>query len=335
MKIISLLFLTLSALYGGIELRVATYNVEALFDLEKKGYKYKEYKPYTKSLWNKKNYNIKLNNIARVIKDIDADIIALQEVHSIHVLKDLRLKLKQKGLYYKYYNIADKKDSAIKVAVLSKHPFIYTKEVKVTSSYSHRNIQEIKFNINDNKFYIFNNHWKAKTGPESMRIISAKALRNRIEDIGSDKNIILLGDFNSHYEENILFKRNRKHNDTNGRTGINDVLKTKEQLLKAKQIKYIKNNFYNLWYDADKADRYSYIFRGRKEALDNIIVSQSLLDNKGIDYKHNSIHNLSKEYMLYKGKYPYRWKVSKSRIPKHKGKGYSDHLPVIATFIIN
>lgn len=335
MKFLSLLFILFSTLYGGTELRIATYNVEALFDLKKQGYKYKEYKPNGESLWNKKNYNIKLNNIARVIKDIDADIITLQEIHSIHALKDLRFKLKQKGLYYKYYDIASKKNTAIKVALLSKYPFIYSKEIKVTSTFKYRNIQEIKFKIKDKEFYIFNNHWKAKSGPESMRIVSAKKLRDRIEKIGYDKNIILLGDFNSDYEENILFRKNRRHNDTNGRTGINDVLKTKFQKDRAKDINYVKNAFYNLWYDANKEDRYSYVFRGKKEALDNILVSQSLLDNKGLDYKKDSIHNLSKDYMMYKGKYPYRWKISKARIPKHKGKGYSDHLPVIATFIIN
>jgi len=181
MKIFSLLFLVLNLLYGGTELKIATYNVEALFDLEKKGHKYKEYKPYGKSLWNKKNYNIKLNNISKVIIDIDADILALQEIHSLQALKDLRLKLKQKGLYYKYYKIADNKDNTIKVAMLSKVPFVYTKEVKVTSSYKHRNIQEVKFKINNQVFYIFNNHWKAKTGPESMRMLSAKKLRYRID----------------------------------------------------------------------------------------------------------------------------------------------------------
>lgn len=335
MKILSLLFIFLSALYGGTQLKIATYNVEALFDLEKEGYKYKEYKPFGKSLWNKKNYTIKLNNIARVIKDIDADIIALQEVHSIYALKDLRLKLKQKGLYYKYYDIADKKDTAIKVAILSKIPFIYSKEVQVTSTYKYRNIQELKFKFNNKEFYLFNNHWKAKSGPESMRMVSAKKLRDRIESIGYEKNIILVGDFNSHYEENILFVKNRKHNDTNGRTGINDILKTKYQTNKTKDVKYRKNSFYNLWYDTYKENRFSYIFRGKKEALDNIIVSQSLIDNKGLDYKKDSIHNLSEDYMLYKSKYPYRWKVSKARVPKHKGKGYSDHLPVIATFTIN
>jgi len=313
-------------------LKIATYNVENLFDLSPTGYKYKEYKPNTKSLWNKKNYKIKLQNIARVIKDIDADIIALQEVSSLQALKDLRYTLKQKGVYYPYFKIADKKPTAIKVAILSKIPFVYAKELQVTSSYKYRNILEVKFRINSADLYMFVNHWKSKSGAESMRMLSAKKLIRRIDQIGDDKNIIILGDFNSDYEEYKIFKRKRKHNDTHGKTGINHVLKTITQQTDAKNTTYQKGSFYNLWYDTDKRNRYSYIFRRKKEALDNIIISQALLQKKNdITYIHNSITNFTQAYLL-KKKHIYRWQMSRGRVKKHKGKGYSDHLAVIAKF---
>ncbi len=333
MRYLFVLLIFFTTLFGDRSLKIATYNVENLFDLEKKGYKYKEYKPYSSSLWNQKNYNIKLENIARVIKDVDADIIALQEIHSLQALKDLRFTLKQNGLYYQYFKIADKKNTAINVAILSKIPFVYTKELKVTSSYKYRNILEAKFRVDNNEFYIFVNHWKAKSGPESMRIVSAKALRQRISEIGYDKNIILLGDFNSDYEEYIKFKRKRKHNDTNGYTGINHVLRTLKQTGDSLHIEYQEKNFYNLWYDTDEDDRYSYIFRGKKEALDNIIISQSLLNKQSVSYINNTIKNLDDDY-LFKKKQIYRWQISRARVRKHKGKGYSDHLPIMAEFMI-
>ena len=315
-------------------MKIATYNVENLFDLQRSGHEYKEFIPYSKSNWNKKTYKIKLQNIAKVIKDIDADIIALQEIESFQALKDLRHTLKQKGLYYQYYKIANNKSTTIKVAVLSKIPFVYTREVGVTSSYKYRNILEVKFKINHQDIYLFINHWKAKSGPESKRIISAKALRKRIQTLGYDKNIILVGDFNSHYEEYKLFKRNRRLNDTNGRTGINDVLRTKAQQKSSYHVEYLKNNFYNLWYDANEKNRYSYIYRSKKEALDSIIISQSLLhDNNSIHYKHNSIHSFKADYLLKKRRI-YRWQMSRKKPRKHKGKGYSDHLGVIAKFIV-
>ncbi|MEA2099470.1 MAG: endonuclease [Campylobacterota bacterium] len=315
-------------------MKIASYNVENLFDLEKSGREYQEYIPFTKSNWNLKNYKIKLQNISRVIKEIDADIIAIQEIESLQALKDLRLTLKQKGLYYQYYKIANRKNTTIKVAFLSKIPFVYAKELAVTPTYRYRNILEAKFKVNNKDLYLFVNHWKAKSGPESKRIVSAKVLKKRVSEIGYDKNIVMVGDFNSDYEEYIKFKRKRRHNDTGGKTGINHVLKTIKQTKKASKVKYEKYNFYNLWYDAEKEDRYTYIFRGKKEALDNILISQSLLKNKGIYYKHSSVTPYQPKY-LFKGKRIYRWQTTRKKPNRHKGKGYSDHLAVVAEFVVN
>ena len=325
MKIILFLLLSINILLGDKILKIASYNVENLFDLKKNGYEYTEYIPNTQSNWNTKTYKIKLNNIAKVIKDIDADIIALQEIESLQALKDLRYTLKQKGIYYQYYKIANKKSTSIKVAFLSKIPFVYTHEIAVTSSYKYRNILEAKFKINQQDIYLYINHWKAKSGPESQRIISAKALKKRVKEIGLEKNIILIGDFNSDYEEYIKFKRVRRHNDTGGKTGINHILKT---------IEYKNSDFYNLWYDAPTDQRWTYIFRGKKEALDNILVSKSILNSNKVEYKKDSITSFKPSYLL-KRKSIYRWKTTRKKPRKHKGKGYSDHLPIIAEFIIH
>jgi len=332
-KFIILIMLMVSFVLGDRVLKVANYNVENLFDLKKSGYEYKEFIPYTKSNWNNKTYNIKLKNIARVIKDINADIIGLEEIESLQALKDLRYRLKRDNLYYPYYKIANKKNTTIKVAILSKIPFVYTREISVTSSYRYRNILEAKFKINNQNLYIFLNHWKAKSGPESMRIVSAKKLLKRIQQIGEDKNIIIIGDFNSDYEEYKKFKRKRKLNDTGGKTGINNVLHTIYQTNKASNTTYKKNSFYNLWYDTKPANRYSYKYRGKKEAMDNILISQSLLIKHGIYYKPNTIMSYRAKYLL-KGKHIYRWQMSRKKPYKNIGKGFSDHLGVMADFII-
>jgi len=331
MKIIILLFLLFITLFGGT-LKIATYNVENLFDLKKNGYEYKEYIPYTQSNWNNKTYRIKLNNIAQVIKEINADIIALQEIESLKALKDLRYTLKRKGLYYPYYKIANLKNTTVKVAILSKIPFVHTTEIAVTQSYKYRNILEAKFKIAKEELYILVNHWKSKAGPESMRIISAKKLQKRVQELGVNKNIIALGDFNSDYEEYKRFKRKRKLNDTDGITGINHILGTINYQKKSKNLNISKGDFYNLWYDEqDKNKRFSYMFRGKKEAMDSILVTEALLDKKGIEYKPHSIHYFNKSY-LFKRRSLNRWQMKWGKTRRHYGRGYSDHLPVIAEF---
>ncbi|MFT7859354.1 MAG: endonuclease/exonuclease/phosphatase family protein [Sulfurimonas sp.] len=311
-------------------MKIATYNVENLFDLQKSGHEYKEYIPYTHSAWNKRNYKIKLRNLSKVIKDIDADIIALQEIESKQALDDLRYRLKRDGLYYQYAKIADRKDTTIKVAILSKLPFVYTKELVVGYSYAFRNILEAKLKFNDQELYIFVNHWKSKAGPESMRIAYAKTLKKRIKELG-DKNIIALGDFNSNYNEYKTFKRKRRLNDTDGITGINHILGTINYQNDAKAVQLKKDQLYNLWYDTAEKDRYSYIYRGKHETLDNILVSKALVDRKGLDYKPGTIRSLKNSY-LFKGKYIYRWQTTRGKYRRHKGKGYSDHLPLTAEF---
>ena len=332
MKLFTLLLLLSSLLFGENMLKIATYNVENLFDLKRSGHEYSEYIPYTKANWNDRTYKIKLHNITKVIKDINADIIGLQEVESLQALKDLRYTLKRMGLYYPYYKIANLKDTTIKVAILSKIPFIATHEIAVQQSYKYRNILEAKFNIDGEDLYVLVNHWKSKSGPESMRIVSARKLHKRVEELGKNKNIIALGDFNSDYEENILFKRKRKLNDTDGITGINHILGTIHYQQRAADTQVKGYDFYNLWYDEpDREKRFSYIYRKKKEAMDNILITAALLDHNGIDYKEGSIHSLQKAY-LFKKKSIYRWQTRWGKPRRHYGKGYSDHLPVIAEF---
>ncbi len=333
MRVLLLLSLFLSTLFGETTLKIATYNVENLFDLHRNGHEYKEFIPNTRSKWNLKNYRIKLKNISRVIKEIDADIIGLEEIESLQALKDLRMQLKRDGVYYQYFKIANYKNTTIKVAILSKIPFVYTHEIAVQSSYRYRNILEAKFRVQGEEFFVLVNHWKAKSGPESMRIVSAKKIMKRVGELGEKKNIILVGDFNSDYEEYILFKRKRKHNDTNGVTGINHVLGTLEHKESATRANVPYGEFYNLWYDTAKPKRYSYIYRGKKEALDNILISPSLLHKKGMHYKAHSIESYKPAY-LFKGRGIYRWQMSrKPRV--HKGRGYSDHLAVTAEFVVH
>jgi len=323
-KFLSLLLLGSTLLLADKTIKIATYNIDNLFDLQKNGHEYKEYIPYSASKWNKHNYNIKLNHIATVLKDIDADVVALQEIESLQALKDLQRKLKQKDLYYNYYGIANAKNTTVKVAFLSKFPYRYKKEVRVTSSLKYRNILEVKFSFNHQDLYLFINHWKAKSGPESQRMVSAKALRKRLREIGYDKNILAVGDFNSDYEEYIKFKRQRRLNNTGGKTGINHILNT----LNSTKKEYL----YNLWYSVPKEERFSYIYKRKKEALDNMLVTKPLLHRGGIMYVDGSIHSVKLDYLFTKKGWINRWQTSRRKPHTHKGKGYSDHLPVVAEF---
>ncbi len=316
-------------------MRIASYNVENLFDLHVNGREYHEYIPYTSWRWNATNYKKKLANISKVIHEMQCDIISLQEIESLRALKALQKALKRRGSYFPYYAITSKKSTSVHVALLSKYPIVYAKELSVTSSRKYRNILEVKINIDSETLYLFSNHWKAKNAPESRRIISAKVLQKRLLQLGHQKNIILLGDFNSHYEEYITFKKSRKHNNTKGITGINHILKTtlNHKAVTQKTLQTCHDCSYNLWYEIAKNRRWTHQFKSSKEALDSMIITKGLYDHKGLDYIPQSFQRFEANY-LFKRHKPYRWQRSRSYPRHHTGKGYSDHLPIYADFNI-
>ena len=321
----------LSIVLSGADVKIASYNVENLFDLQPSGREYAEYIPNTSWKWNSDTYRVKLKNISRVIVDMAPDIIALQEVESLQALKDLKTQLQRDGLYFPYYAIASAKETSVKVALLSKYP-LKTQELRVTASYKYRNILEAKVQLGSETLYLFVNHWKAKSGPESKRVLSAKVLKERLHVLG-DVNYILLGDFNSDFRENETFVKKRKFNDTRGITGINHVLKTVDhnEAVTFADLKSCRECAYNLWYELPQKDRWSHKYRGQGEGLDSIIISPRLADDKGVEYVRSSFKRFEAPY-LFKQKKIYRWQQSRTYPKHHTAKGYSDHLPVYALF---
>lgn len=328
------IFLALTTLLGD-EVKIATYNVENLFDLHRSGHEYKEYIPFSRSQWNQKAYRTKLKNIAKVISQMKPDIIGLQEIESERALQDLQAALNKAGHYMPYKAITKHKDTTVKNALLSRYPIISKKDLQVTHSYAFRDILEVAVDIHGKKLYLFVNHWKSKSGPESMRIVSAKVLKNRLNMLPISVPAIVMGDLNSDYEEYILFKRKRKHNNTYGKTGINHILKTvdKEKRVSLQDLCTCKNCLFNLWYELPQKERWSHKYRSSYEALDHIIINSALHDKEGLEYKVGSFNRYMPKYLVYK-KYKKqqinRWKMSKRPNAKHLGKGYSDHLPIYA-----
>lgn len=336
MRFLVVLFFLFTALLGGTQVKIATYNVENLFDLIDNGTEYEEYIPNTSWGWNAPMQRIKLRNTARVLKDLGADIVGLQEIESEQALKELRAELNRAGLYYPYYAFSRGKNTTVSVALLSRYPI---KSILNHSPGAHRgfrNIMEAKVEIEGKFLRVFVNHWKSKSGPESKRLQSAKLLSQRLSQLGGREEYILLGDFNSHYEEHRTFVKSRRHNDTNGITGINHILRTIDEAgnpITYEALRRCTGCIYNPWYELPASKRWSHQYKKQYEGLDHILIPPSMADGKGFEYRRGSFERFEPPYLFYKGKI-YRWQQSRSRPKHHTGEGYSDHLPVSAVFDI-
>ncbi|HHH37402.1 MAG TPA: hypothetical protein ENK77_02160, partial [Epsilonproteobacteria bacterium] len=107
-----MLLLFLPLFLAGGSFVVASYNVENLFDDAKNGSEYDDYIPGRHN-WTSRMVEIKLNHTAEVLCDLDADIVALQEIENEAILARLQKRLKRVGCPYPYRAITHKKKTAI------------------------------------------------------------------------------------------------------------------------------------------------------------------------------------------------------------------------------
>ena len=332
-KILFLLLFTITL--NAKTFTVASYNVENLFDLNDDKTEYSEFKPNTQSNWNEKTFNIKFEHITKVISELDADIIALQEIENREIMQQLMKKLPQ----YTYYSFIKYPDSAVGLGFLSKIKIKENKNLDVKfRTRVFRPILETTFIYENIEFKIFNNHWTSKSFAESYRVKYAKILQERVTQLAKDYDYILLGDFNSDYNEVQTFKTNQKLNNSRGITGINQTLNT---TIDDKFITYDdilineKKVHYNLWLDLQAHERFSSKYQNQNTSPDNILIPASLFDAKKLSY-------IPKSFLVFKPSYLYennnikRWEMNENDFYKsHKAEGYSDHLPIYAKFSIN
>ncbi|WP_309496199.1 endonuclease/exonuclease/phosphatase family protein [Sulfurovum sp.] len=310
--------------------KVATYNVENLFDAEYIGTEYDDYRK--KHNWTQRMVEIKLNHVAEVICDLDADILGLQEIENSNILKQLKTKLSRVGCGYRYSAISSKKNAPIQVALLSRFPIKKQKELQVSYSPLVRNILEVEIDVHGESLWIFVNHWKSRAyhGVESKRLKYAKVLKKRLDSLSESKPYIVLGDFNTDYDAHLSLEK--KINDTNGRTGLHDILNTAKNgrlVTESDMIQDLSGYHYTLWKELALDQRWNTKFYGKKGTADHIILPPTLFDKKGIEYVNNSFKVFRKSYLFTKRGYINRWQYKKG---KHRGKGYSDHLPLYAYF---
>ena len=108
-------------------IKIASYNVENFFDLEKNNSEYQEYIPNGSSLWNQRSFDVKIKNLVKVIEDLDADIIALQEIENRELIQLLQKELPK----YNYHSFIKYSQSAVGLGILSKIKIKDTKHIDV------------------------------------------------------------------------------------------------------------------------------------------------------------------------------------------------------------
>jgi len=309
-------------------LTVVFYNTENLFDTEDDSFIMdEEFTPGGNKKWDKEKYLKKTEDLSRVISSIGKKdlpgIIGLAEVENKKVLLDLiKTANLSKGNYgIVHYDSPDKRgiDVALlyskdlfKVEFQRSIPINFPRDTSLT-----RDILMVRGKTNDSdNMYVFVNHWKSRSGgisvTENKRIYSAVVLRKVVDSIFNIEpkaKIIIMGDFNDEPTNRsihqILMANNKRKN-----PGTRDL--------------------FNLMYDMHNMNNLgTYHYSGSWNMLDQIIISQSLLDKKHgyfTDFDGGKI--FSEEWMLYNNSKAGTWTPNKTYGGDTYFGGISDHLPV-------
>ncbi len=314
------------------EFTVVFYNVENLFDTEDEpGKEDDEFTPGSKLAWDQEKYNKKINDLAHVISLVNPselpEIVGLAEVENDKVLDDLVLSEQLKKGNYSVIHYDSPDERGIDVALIFRPDEFtaeYSKPVPVVfpfdSTETVRDILYVKGKTKDGEIiHFFINHWKSRSEgvpeTEPKRIFTAIILRKEIDLIMNrepDAKIIIMGDLNdepTNRSVHEMLAANNKRKNVNPR------------------------ELYNLMYDMhNNGNVGSYFYRGTWNMLDNLIISQPLLNNKSgyhTDFDGGKIFR--QEWMLYKDE-KYKESVPNRTYggPEYYG-GISDHFPVYVT----
>ena len=307
---------------------VAFYNVENLFDTtDDPKTNDDDRTPNGKDKWTDEIYKMKSQNIAKVISEIGKDIVGtspsivgLCEIENKNVLIDL---LKNKELISQGYSIAhfDSPDErGVDVALLFKrskfrptfakaYPLYLTRENGDTD-YTRDHLLVSGFLDNEMIHFIVN-HWPSRAGgmmrSEPGRIKAGILNRKIIDSILStnpNAKIINMGDFNDNPTDK----------------SVKPILLTNSNKSGTKQ-----NQLYNPTEELFKKGYGTYRYRGKWDMIDQIMISNQLLDDSGIFFLKAGVFN--KKYLInsegkYEG-YPFKSFAG----GKFLG-GYSDHFPI-------
>ena len=301
-----ILFLWLLATLSGQSLRVGFWNVENLFDLEDD--------PTTRdeefALGGKKNvtqdiYDLKLKNCAAVLADLNADVLGLCEVENYFVLDELNRAYDGRDYKIIHYDSPDRRgiDNALLYDpevfnVIETKPILNT----LPEGGPTRDILYVQGEYKGHTLHIYVNHWPSNYGGKKKAIpkrrATARLLVNEVAEKLSnepDAEILLIGDFNE------------EPTDDNVRT-LKSVNMTSlmEPLMGQPQVG-------------------TYVYRGKDNFLDQIIISTGLQDEQGLTAGQVAILDKPK-YRQQEGKYahyPFRFWAGNKLLG-----GYSDHLAV-------
>ena len=304
---------------------IVFYNVENLFDTLDDPNTYDDaFTPLTIKQWNQEKYFTKIDQLGKALMAITNDfpaIIGLAEIENREVLIDLIYSDRLKDGNYAIIHKDSPDERGIDVGFVYRKDFfevLYYEAITVNFPFDQddhtRDILYVegKFKGSD-LFHFFINHWPSRSEgkkiTEPKRIYIAEQLRGKAIEIlkaDSEAKIFIMGDFNDHPTDKSIIEGLKATNDSS----------------------FQSNLFFNLAHDLHISSKGSHSHRGDWAMLDQMMVSPSALQGKGLTVKHKGLKTLWKKWLLVKHPRYRNYSPKKTYVRNKYRGGYSDHLPI-------
>ena len=321
-----------SGSFAQVQFKAAFWNVENLFDTTNAAHiRDDDFTPSGRYEWTEERLLKKLNDLTRVIHDLDKKndlaILGLSELENKAVLQRLNHEHLDRG--WKIIHKESPDERGIDCGILYDPNLIKLKSYQFLTVFlagdeKTRDIVEAEFiplkGKQQSTLYVFVNHWPSRWGGQKetdpLRRIAARTLRTRIDDILTkepEANILIMGDFNDYPDDPSLYQVLRAHEP--GPAGYpGDLINT-------------------TWGLHEDPNSGTYMYRGNWNVLDQIIISSGMQNRMGFDWVLNSTSAYKPDYLIeQEGKFA-GWPYRMFRSGKYHG-GYSDHLPVVCTISV-
>ncbi len=303
------------------EYTVVSYNVENLFDtVDDPKIPDEEFLPESEKKWNAEKYQKKLADISKVISEINSlelpEIVGLVEVENQQVLVDLVNTEVLKGKYGIVHEESPDYRGIDVALIYRKDAFAeITHEVLPVNfpddpEFKTRDILHVTGKIGKKVVHVFVNHWPSRIGgdekTEPKRILAASVLKKKVDEVLASDNkaqVIIMGDMN----------------DEPANKSLSETLGAKEPGTGAILI--------NLMYPDDAAGKGTYFYSGNWNMLDNLVVSESVLNGKGVKVEGGKGNIFSSDWMIFKNKNGDKT-PNRSYVGNKYVGGVSDHFPV-------
>lgn len=310
------------------EYTVVSYNVENLFDtLDDPTIPDEEFLPLSEKKWDSARYQIKLNDLVRVISELNPkelpEIVGLVEVENRAVLEDLIQTAALKDQNYAIIHEESPDYRGIDVAMIYRKdafteishetlPVVFPDDPEFKT----RDILHVTGKLRHKIVHVFVNHWPSRIGgdekTEPKRVLAASVLKRRTDELLAEDpkaRIIIMGDMN----------------DEPANKSLNTIL--------GAAAPGSGSGLVNLMLPDDIAGLGTYFYSGNWNMLDNMVVSDAVLKSRGMAVENNKGTVFSSDWMIYTNKNGDKT-PNRSYVGNKYVGGVSDHFPVYFRMLV-